>query len=431
MNYEQSLDYIYHAKQSGAEKHGLANITELLKRLGNPEACFPSVHIAGTNGKGSTAAMLESILRSAGYRTGLYTSPFLERFPERIRVGGAEIGEGEFAALATEVRAAADGMVRDGHGHPTFFELTTACGFLHFARQSVEIAVVEAGLGGRTDATNVITPALSVITTIGVDHAASLGGTLVSIAGEKAGILKAGVPAVLAGGSEPAAQQVILQRAKELGIDLRQAETVGIQDKRHDLEGHLLDLVHEEVKLENLTVKLLGKHQLTNAATAVLAACSLSEAGFAVQEEAIRMGFDQARWPGRMELLRREPPVLLDGAHNPQGAEALANAILELMPGRPICLVAGAMADKDVAAMVRQFARFAARAIVTMPPSHGRQQTEVGEMAALFESNGTPACACPDWQAAMQQALRSDMAVVVAGSLYLAGAVRAWWRSVS
>ncbi len=431
MNYEQSLDYIYHAKQSGAEKHGLANITELLKRLGNPEACFPSVHIAGTNGKGSTAAMLESILRAAGYRTGLYTSPFLERFPERIRVGGEEIEEGEFAALATEVRSAADGMVRDGHGHPTFFELVTACCFLHFARQSVDIAVVEAGLGGRTDATNVIKPVLSVITTIGIDHAASLGGTLESIAAEKAGILKPGVPAVLAGGSDPAALAVVQCWAKELGIDLRYAGDTCLYAKNQDLDGQAFDLSFNDWKLENLKLKLLGRHQLVNAATAVLAACSVRAAGFVIPEEVIRSGLAQARWPGRMELLRREPPLIIDGAHNPQGAEVLADAVLELLPGRQICLVAGAMADKDVPAMVRQFARFASHAIITLPPSHGRMQKETGAMAAMFSHASVKSEACPDWQKAMALALDRDMAVVVAGSLYLAGAVRTWWSSTA
>ena len=429
MNYEQSLDYIYHAKQSGAEKHGLANITELLKRLGNPEALFSSVHIAGTNGKGSTAAMLESILRAAGYRTGLYTSPFLERFPERIRVSGLEISEDDFAALATEVREAADSMVLDGLGHPTFFELTTACGFLHFARQAVDIAVVEAGLGGRTDATNVITPVLSVITTIGIDHAASLGGTLESIASEKAGILKPGVPAVLAGGNERAVENVFRQHAEAQGVDLFYAGDGVIHIKRQDLHGQAFDLSTQNMIFEDLEISFLGKHQLINAATAVQAVHLLVAAGFMINEKAVRSGLAQARWPGRMELLRKEPPLIIDGAHNPQGAEALAHAVLELLPDRPICLVAGAMADKDVPAMVRHFARFASHAIITLPPSHGRLQKEAGQLAAMFEQAAVPSQACTDWREAIRLAMGSRMAIVVAGSLYLAGAVRTWWHS--
>ena len=204
-----------------------------------------------------------------------------------------------------------------------------------------------------------------------------------------------------------------------------------ISAKKQDLDGQVFDLRYRDLRFENLEIGLLGRHQLVNAATAVLAADALRGVGFPITDGAIRAGLAAARWPGRMELLRREPPVLLDGAHNPQGAEALASAVLELLGGRPVCLLAGVMADKDVPAMVRQFARFATTAIVTLPPSHGRQRQEAGEMAALLAAAGVPARACPDWREALAAALDSGMAVVVAGSLYLAGAVRTRWRSIA
>lgn len=431
MNYAESLEYIYTAKQRGAVKNGLVNITGLLKRLGNPETRIRSVHVAGTNGKGSVCAFIESVLRTAGYKTGLFTSPYLERFTERIRIGPEEIPEPDFAAIATEVRAAADSMVADGLAPPTFFELVTACGFIHFAKRNVDIAVVEAGLGGRTDATNMVTPLVSVIATIGIDHAHALGGTIELIAGEKAGIIKPGVPCVLSGANVREATEVIRQAAEKVGSPLLLGSDYAIEPMRNGLDGQVFNLKGPEADLSGLEISLLGSYQLANAATAVLAILELRKQGFQISDEKMKLGLKNARWPGRMELLRREPPVLLDGAHNPQGAEALAEGVLNYLGGRPVCLVTGAMADKDAGPMVRQFSRFARRAIATLPPSEGRQQKDACELADLFCSCGVEAAACPAWKNALELALESGMAVVVAGSLYLAGAARTWFQSLS
>jgi dihydrofolate synthase / folylpolyglutamate synthase len=431
MNYTESLDYIYNAKQAGAVKNGLVNITELLKRLGNPEARFKSIHIAGTNGKGSVCAYIESVLRTAGYKTGLFTSPYLERFTERIRIGTEEIAQDEFAAIATEVRAAADSMVREGLTHPTFFELVTACGFIHFARKQIDVAVVEAGLGGRTDATNVLMPLVSVIATIGIDHADALGSTIELIAGEKAGIIKPGVPCVLSGANAHEAAGVIRHAAAKAGSSLVSGSDYEMKQICDGLDGQAFDLKGCCIELRGLEIGLLGAYQLDNATTAVSAVLELNKLGFSISDEALREGLRQARWPGRMELLRTEPPVLLDGAHNPQGAEALADGVLRYLSGQSVCLVTGTMADKDAEPMVVQFSRFADKVITTLPPTYNRQQKDAGDLAELFRRRGIEATACEDWRQALTEGLGSGLAVVVAGSLYLAGAARTFLQSLS
>lgn len=427
MNYAESLEYVYNAKQAGAVKNGLLNITELLKRLDNPQTLFPCVHVAGTNGKGSVCAFVESMLREAGYRTGLFTSPYLERFTERIRIGAEEIGEEDFAALATHVRAAADAMVREGLGHPTFFELITACCFLYFADRQVDIAVIETGLGGRTDATNVVHPLVSVITSIGIDHAQSLGNTIEKIAGEKAGIIKPGAPCVLSAGNDVAAVEVIRQAAKDAGSRLVLADGCVAEPVTDSLDGQVFNLKCGELLYEGLDIKLLGRHQVSNAVTAVLAVLELVKQGFAINEAAIRAGMMQARWPGRMEVLQKEPLVMIDGAHNPQGAGILAAAVCRYMKEKPVCLVMGAMADKDAGPMIEQFSSFATKVIATLPPSHARQQHSAEGLAHMFNRYGLEAVAIEDWRQALSTAMGSGMAVVVAGSLYLAGAARTWF----
>jgi dihydrofolate synthase/folylpolyglutamate synthase len=426
MNYSESLEYVYHAKRAGAEKRGLANIIELLERLGNPEARFPSVHVAGTNGKGSVCAFIESIVRAAGHKTGLYTSPYLERFTERIQLGGKEIPEERFAALATRVREAADAMVYSGLTHPTFFELVTACAFLHFAEEKTDLAVVETGLGGRTDATNVLKPLVSVITTVGIDHAHALGDAIELIAKEKAGIVKPGAPCVLSGGNAQAAVDTIAQEAARIGSRLVSGTNYDMKLVYDGLDGQRFDLTGAGLRLDGLEIHLLGSHQAENARTAVLAAMELRNLGYRIADGDIRAGLARARWPGRMELLKREPPVLIDGAHNPQAARALADGVLHYFRGTPVCLVAGVMADKDAEQIVENLSKFASKAIVTLPPAEARLRRSPTELAEMFEKRGVPATACEDWQRALGLALESGTAVVVAGSIYLAGAARTW-----
>ncbi len=428
MDYRESLSYVQSAKERGAQKQGLQNITELLRRLGNPEARFPCVHVAGTNGKGSVCALLESVLRAAGLKPGLYTSPYLESFPERIRVAGSEIDTADFARIATRVRTDAEAMAAEGLGEPTFFELVTACGFLYFAEQSVDVAIIETGLGGRTDATNVVVPLLSVITAIGMDHAASLGGTLETIAAEKAGILKPGVPCVLASGNPPPVVDIMSRKAAELGCTLHNCGGMETTPLETTLSGQSFDLAGPDIFLPGLSIALLGGHQLHNAAAAVRAAAAL-RAHFDIPDQAIRAGLAAARWPGRMEVLRQEPPLLLDGAHNPHGAAALAACLSQLLGDRKACIVFAAMADKDAAGMAPLLATAAAQAITTQPPGHGGRMAHSAEhLAALFAAQGVPSRAISHWQDAIQAALSGGLPVVICGSLYLVGAARAWLR---
>ena len=428
MNYQQSLDYVYHAKELGAKKNGLDNITELLKRLGNPEALFPSVHVAGTNGKGSTCAMLDSILRAAGYRTGLYTSPYLERFTERIRLSGREIAQAEFASLATEVSAAAEGMVSHGLARPTFFELVTACCFLYYGRHKPDIAVIETGLGGLTDATNVLHPLACAITAIGIDHAHVLGGTLESTAREKAGIIKPGVPCVLSAGNDAGVMAIIGETARLNNSILINCSDDAITLKSSNLDGQTFDLRGNGADFTGLRISLLGSYQLRNAATAALTALALRPR-FNITRQAVYEGLASARWPGRMEVLRREPLILIDGAHNPQGAEALADCVLPLLHGQKACLVTGVMADKDATPMAGAFARFAGLVIATYPPAN-RLLHSPEELAELFRAQGIATRTCPDYIQALEQAMESGMPMVVSGSLYLAGAARTWLKDM-
>lgn len=428
MDYLQSLDYVQGAKARGAVKQGLTNITELLRRLGNPEARFPCVHVAGTNGKGSVCALLESMLRAGGHKTGLYTSPYLERFPERIRVGGQEIAEEAFADAATQVHAAAQGMVADGLGEPTFFELVTAAAFLHFYRNQVDIAIIETGLGGRTDATNAVTPLLSVITAVGMDHAASLGGTLRNIAAEKAGILKPGVPAVLSAGNPPDVVAIVKGTARQLGCPLTDCADWQAMLRQSDLEGEVFDLAGGGTTLQGLNIRLLGSHQVQNAVVAV-AAVQAIQGRFKVPESALRAGLQSAQWPGRLELLRREPPLLLDGAHNPHGAAALAQFLRQHFGSRQACLVFASMNDKDAAGMAEALAPVTTQVIATEPPGHGaRMVHSAKELADLFATQGVPTQTEPDWQDAIKAALAGGLPVVICGSLYLVGAARRWLR---
>ena len=428
MNYQESVDYVHSLPLFSSGRPGLEATGELLRRLGTPQSAFKAVHIAGTNGKGSVAAMVEAVLREAGYTTGLFTSPYLERFTERIRIQGREIGEDEFARVMVRVRAEAEAMVSEGWGYPSFFQLVTAAGFLAFAESNVEWAVVETGMGGRLDQTNVLVPALSVITRIGMDHTEVLGSTLDAIAREKAGIIKPGVPVVVYP-QEPEVYAECLAAAKEKEAPLYPADGIRVTLRSWDLSGQCLDVAHQGMVLENLRVSLLGKHQAQNAATALLALTVLAQTqGLRISETVLRQGFAEVKWPGRLEVLRQQPLVLLDGAHNPQGASALAEAVEGILPNGGAVLLCGGLQSKDMDGMVGAFARFAGRVVAT-EPQHPKA-FPAQELAAMFHARHMQAEAKPLLEEALGYAWRlcldQGLPLVVAGSLYLAGAARSW-----
>lgn len=400
---------------------GLDAFRRLLAALGSPENVAPSVLVAGTNGKGSVAALLESIARAAGLRSGLYTSPHLAAFGERIRVGGVDIDETSLAARLETTLAAARSTALPP---PTVFEALTAAAFLSFAAERVELAVLEVGLGGRLDATNAAEPILSVITRIGFDHCAELGETLTAIAGEKAGILRPGVPVVVA--AQPAEAAVALAAAAAgRGAPLHDVELETTIDRAEwrGLAGHRLALRTPRAT-HDLDLALAGEHQLENAATAVRAAELLAERHPAIGATAIARGVATVRWPGRLEALRfaaTGTTVLLDAAHNPDGCRALARFLARL--GRPYELLFGCLADKEAGEMLPPLAAAARRVVLTRPESPRALAPE--RLLALVPAS-TPVEIHSDPLGALTWAIAAGSGlVVVAGSIYLVGRLRA------
>ncbi len=372
MNYTETIAYLYsladyekvRIERYTPETLDLSRVERLLAAVGNPHTRFPTVHIAGTKGKGSTAAMSEACLRVAGYRTGFYTSPHMHTFRERIQVDRRKIAREEVVALVEEVRP----LIERTPG-VTYFEAITAIGFLHFARSKVEVAVVEVGLGGRLDATNVLTPEVSVITSLSLDHTYLLGNTLAEIAREKAGIIKPGIPAVSAP-QRAEAIKVLEAVSQERGSSLTE---VG---RDWDYDPGSADLDGQAFTARRITgggseldgeywIPLLGRHQLENATNAIAALDIMHQRGFHIPIEAVHEGLRSVCWPGRMEILSREPLVIVDGAHNPYSAQVLRRALEEWFPDQRWTLIFGASADKDIAGMLKVLLPISEYTIVT------------------------------------------------------------------
>ncbi|MGA2436342.1 MAG: folylpolyglutamate synthase/dihydrofolate synthase family protein, partial [Bryobacteraceae bacterium] len=386
MNYAESVRFLYSlGNEVKAAKLGLDRMAVLLEALGEPHRACEFIHVAGTNGKGSVCAMLESALRIAGRRTGLYTSPHLESPTERIRICGEPVSEARFATAFDTVHEAAERLLASGalDAHPTYFETVTAMAFVLFRESAVETAVIEVGLGGTLDATNVIRPRLAVVTPIDFDHEKFLGSSIESIATEKAGILKPGVPAVFAA-QRPEADAILQARARELGIQPVTTSQWSVRDLLLDAYGSRFSAVRParpsqqsapEIPIE---CPLAGEHQIENALTAVAA---LDALGF--PSETIREGIRRTRWPGRLERARQSPEIILDGAHNPAGARALAAYIERFFERRRVWLVYGAMRDKAVAEMTGILFPLAERVIATAPDQARAVRPEtIPELAA-------------------------------------------------
>jgi len=413
VSYPDSLRYLIslgNELKIGA-KFGLERMHTLLSALGNPEREQRFIHVAGTNGKGSTCAMISSILRSAGVQVGLYTSPHLIEPTERIQVNGLELSPDRFAAAFQTVHEVAERLIQRGQidAHPSYFETVTAMAFVIF-RESSEISVLEVGLGGRLDATNVVMPELCVITPVSYDHESFLGNSLESIASEKAGILKKGVPLVL-GHQKSAAEKVIIARARELGCDVvRMADGVLEVDSSAHGSSFRLDGDAYECPLP-------GRHQVDNAVAAVLACGALN-----ISKEAIGRGLRETNWPGRLELIKQSPDFFLDGAHNPAGARALASYIREFCAERPVWLVYGAMRDKAVQEVAEQLFPLASQLILTVPDFPRALRAE-----AILAVTPHPQ---PVLTATVKQAIEvavtapKEAAVFFTGSLYLVGEAR-------
>jgi dihydrofolate synthase/folylpolyglutamate synthase len=419
--------------QAAAAKFDLENITVLLERLGRPDRAYPTVHIAGTNGKGSTAAFVEAILRDAGFRTGLNTSPHLERINERFRINGEEISEERFAETFTGIQHVVEDLLAEGklRAHPTYFECVTAIAFEAFAQDRVEFGVIEVGLGGRLDATNAITPVVSVITRIDFDHENFLGHSLAEIAGEKAGILKYRVPAVSAPQLREV-QEIVRARAAELQCPLVVTSEAFRIDREEIVNGCVNATVAEISSGEQfaLSPRLPGRFQLQNALNAVAVAQVLRGRNFRVTHENIERGIAEAIWPGRLEKLQSSPDIYLDGAHNPSAARELARFLQENFAGRRVILIFGAMRDKAVDEVTGTLFPHASEVIFTQPNSPRAVSAE--QLAQMAGHHADRFTVIRDAESALDAALEKAQpadAIFVTGSLYLVGQLRHAWKT--
>lgn len=431
MNYEEALEYIHGTYKFGS-KLGLDNIKTLLKKLGNPEKNLKVIHVAGTNGKGSVCSMLQSVLSAAGYKTGLYTSPYIQRFNERIRIGEDVIPDDDLAIMTAEVKVAVEAMLAEGLAHPTEFEIVTAIGFLYFAREKVDVLVLEVGLGGRGDSTNVIDqPLVSVITPVDYDHMEYLGNTLAAIAGEKAGIIKSKCPVVV-GLQEEEAFEVIKMKADDMEAPLVRGIPDELEVHESSLHGQMFSAVLGSQRYEKISVSLPGLHQVDNCLVALRVLQVLEERKHCfIPEKALREGLETVRWMGRLEILRQDPLFILDGAHNLAGARTLAKSIHMLLPEQSVTLLTGMMADKDVRGFLRIILPYVHRVVVTRPDNpRAMNPFDLGSLIEeTFGQQMEKVVIQPSIEKAVDEALAltpEEGAVICAGSLYMLGSVRHW-----
>ena len=435
MNFQEVVSYLLSLgrelaapTQAATAKFNLENISVLAQHLGHPENKYPSVHIAGTNGKGSTAAFLEAMLREAGYRTGLYTSPHLERINERIRMDGEPIPDEAFAEVFTRIRELIEKLLADGtlRAHPTFFECVTAIAFLYFAEAGVDFAVFETGLGGRLDSTNILTPQVSVITRIDFDHETFLGHSLREIAAEKAGIIKPTVPVVIAE-QRNEVREVLVARASELQSPLVETASDYAVESLRTEEGRVRAVVRARGadKPINIDPQLAGRFQLQNALNALATAHLLKEQGYRLADGVIELGIATAVWPGRIEKVRSLPDIFVDGAHNPSSAHELAAFIDENFAGCRIVMIFGALRDKAVDEIAGILFPRAAHVIFTEPAtSRAISASQVAEIAGHYAESSE---IIPDASGALDAALAMVAprdAIFITGSLYLVGQLR-------
>lgn len=412
MNYTEALEYI-HSICWTFTKPGLERISALCKKLGDPQNELKFIHVAGTNGKGSFCSMLDSVLRHAGYKTGLFTSPYIKVFNERMQFCGENISDTELAEITEYVKPFADSM----EDKPTEFELITAIGFEFFKRKKCDVVILEAGMGGRLDSTNIITSSLlSVITGISLDHTAFLGDTVEKIAAEKAGIIKEN-GAVLFGGNSESVEEVIKAKAAEMNADYHFADKSGLAILSSDLTGSTFNyLDYKEVHLP-----LLGLYQPWNAANVLCALEILKSKGFTVTEEAVRAGLLNARWPARFEIISRDPLIIFDGAHNPEGIETAVASIKRYFGDRKVCILTGVMKDKDYNYIAKKFSEISDRAFTITPQNPRALPAE--EYARVLEGVGIKATSYSSvanaLEDAKQYARSSGTALLCLGSLYM------------
>lgn len=436
MDYRQALNYIENTGKFGS-RLGLENVSRLLDILGNPHRELSIIHVAGTNGKGSTCSFINSMLIYQGYNVGLYTSPYLEEFNERIKINNVNISDEDLAQSVSRVSDAIDQMTEEGCDHPTEFEIITACAFLYFRDRDVDFAVIEVGLGGRLDATNVCIPLISAITSISMDHTEYLGDTLARIAFEKGGIIKNKRPVVLYQQSDEV-ESVISSICSDRDSELFITENDKIEYISEEMSSQSVNLEVMGHFYSGVEISLPGRHQARNLAVAlsVLRLLEISSEISQVDTEALYRSIRETKWPGRMEVIKTEPLTIIDGAHNPDGAAILSESVDRYLVGKKINLVFGMLRDKDILSVAKLLAVKADRIIITEPESpRAASSAEVHGiiLEALSGEDIPDITEIPDIEEAVRQAqsMAGDgEAVIYAGSLYMIGRVRSLLRKM-
>ena len=422
MNVNEAIEYIHSVFWKGSIP-GLSRTQALLEKMGNPEKELKFIHIAGTNGKGSTAAMTASILRKAGYRTGLYTSPYIYRFHERMQIDGEQISDEDLVEITEYVKPLADSMEEC----PTEFELVCCIAFEYFKRKKCDIVVLEVGMGGEFDATNVIpVPEVAVITNIGLDHTDVLGSTVEEIARTKAGIFKEGGNAVIYRGTH-SVEAVFEEICKERNVCLKKADFHGLKLRSLDLFGQVFDCGDRK----NITLPLLGDHQLHNASVVLSVADTLIQNGWSITEENIYDGIREVSWPGRFDIVSRDPLFIIDGGHNPQCIEALVKNIEDYLVGRKVVALTGVLADKDYGEMYKPVMPLVSEFVCITPDNPRKMEAE--DLAKYLQAAGAKAIAAESTTDGVRKAIAlagKDGAILCFGSLYSIGAIHQGLKEV-
>lgn len=423
MNYKETLEYISSINWKGSVL-GLSRIRDLLEKLGNPQKDLKFIHIGGTNGKGSTAAFLSSILKEAGYKVGLFTSPYIEVFNERMQINNENISDEELAEITTWIRPFADSM----EDAPTEFELNTAICMVYFQRNRCDLVVLEVGMGGELDSTNVIdSPEAAVITAIGLDHTEELGDTIEKIAKTKAGIIKSGCSAVLYRQRE-SVTDIIRERCRETGAELLISEPQNVNPISMDIEGQTFSYPG----YGRLRIPLIGTYQLQNVSLALKTVEAMQKRGWKIPKEAVAAGLEKTRWPGRFEVVLRDPLMIVDGAHNPHGIRATSESLRTVFPEKKLVFLFGVMADKDYPDMLDQILPMA-KEVCCVTPDNPRALKAV-ELAEIIEQKGVKATpfgsVAEAVDSVIQKAKEAKTAAVALGSLYMIGDIKSYMKRI-
>ncbi len=429
-NYHQTIEYIYGLNKYGI-KLGLKNISYLLSLFDNPHLKTKVIHIAGTNGKGSTAAVLSSILKTAGYKVGLYTSPHLVSFQERMRINDKMIAQHDVCNLLERLKPAIQKVAQNSmYNHPTFFEVITAMAFLYFYENDVDFSIMETGLGGRLDATNVCKPLVSVITHIDYDHMDKLGNTLSEIASEKSAIIKDNT-VVISANQYPEAYKVIKSIAKDNKASLYSiGKEVQVKLNYSSINGNTFNYNGIDNQFEELFTSLVGNYQIENSAMAIAVSELLNKMGYKVNKDAIVAGLKNSKWPGRFEIVQKEPLVILDGAHNPNGVKNFTDNLKMIFKNNKIIAVLGIFSDKDYPNIIKNIVPFVDQLILTMANNPRATSTNILAKEATKYINPEKIIKKNNVDSAIQESIKiaeKDDVICVTGSLYTVGEAKAYF----